>query len=666
MASWWDDGKGWLGASVAAPLVLFVATICPTVAFGDSGELIAAAAGLGVAHPPGYPLYTLLAWLALQIPLGQPALSVNLLSALFGALTCGAVAWFIRRATGSAVAAVSAALALGVSSTFWQVSTVAEVYTLHLFFMIAMLSAAQAIGDTSGKARRTALLLAAAALGLGLAHHPTIVLAVPAALVLLLRRPRPPGAPAGSATGLPARLPARTLVVAAALVVVTPLVFDLTLMWRARLDPPSNWGFATDLRSLWIHISATTYRHLDLGWIGLLRGAAWSKLGMLLREELTPMMWPLALIGIVGIPRGGHGAPLPRIRLALALLVGASAIFGLRYATEDVAVFYLPVFVGLAVAGGFGVARLRAHARPAVRATGLVAALLFVLFPALDHFSSRDMRGFTAAVDYARDILDTVPRDGVLFVEVDDSFGVLYLRQVLGERPDITVYDRDGTLFDDVVIDLPLPRGAGEPAWSYRMRVEQSFIDRELAGDARREIMFIGWPGYEVPPRYRLEPVGLLYRVSRRDDPPPDVAAVWRGYREEAVRSQAERVNDGFALGIAATYPLARGERALHLGRRQEADTHFADALRLGRHIAGTHNYVGTLYGRIGDYDQAIAAFRRALEIKPVDTGTWNNLALAYRRAGRNDEARRAWESSLALVPHQGQVRVALRELETE
>ena len=89
--------------------------------------------------------------------------------------------------------------------------------------------------------------------------------------------------------------------------------------------------------------------------------------------------------------------------------------------------------------------------------------------------------------------------------------------------------------------------------------------------------MFIGWPGYEVPPRYRLEPVGLLYRVSRRDDPPPDVAAVWRGYREEAVRSQAERVNDGFALGIAATYPLARGERALHLGRRQEADTHFAD-----------------------------------------------------------------------------------------
>ena len=39
---------------------LYLATACPTVYFGDSGELIAAADSLGVAHPPGYPIYTLL------------------------------------------------------------------------------------------------------------------------------------------------------------------------------------------------------------------------------------------------------------------------------------------------------------------------------------------------------------------------------------------------------------------------------------------------------------------------------------------------------------------------------------------------------------------------------------------------------------------------------
>ena len=41
-------------------LVAYMATLCPTIMGGDSGELIAAAYTLSVAHPPGYPLYVLL------------------------------------------------------------------------------------------------------------------------------------------------------------------------------------------------------------------------------------------------------------------------------------------------------------------------------------------------------------------------------------------------------------------------------------------------------------------------------------------------------------------------------------------------------------------------------------------------------------------------------
>ncbi|MBU1262241.1 DUF2723 domain-containing protein, partial [bacterium] len=46
-------------------VVLFVSfgvylhTLTPTVGFHDSGELITVAYTLGIAHPPGYPLYTL-------------------------------------------------------------------------------------------------------------------------------------------------------------------------------------------------------------------------------------------------------------------------------------------------------------------------------------------------------------------------------------------------------------------------------------------------------------------------------------------------------------------------------------------------------------------------------------------------------------------------------
>ena len=65
---------------------VYLKTLAPTVSFFDSGELIAAAYTLGVAHPPGYPLYVLVGWLFAQLPLGSVAYRLNVMSACFAAL----------------------------------------------------------------------------------------------------------------------------------------------------------------------------------------------------------------------------------------------------------------------------------------------------------------------------------------------------------------------------------------------------------------------------------------------------------------------------------------------------------------------------------------------------------------------------------------------------
>src|SRR5207244_3255003 len=57
-----------------------------TVTLVDSGELIVAARFLGVAHPPGFPLYLMLAHLASVVPIGNVAARVNFASAFFAAL----------------------------------------------------------------------------------------------------------------------------------------------------------------------------------------------------------------------------------------------------------------------------------------------------------------------------------------------------------------------------------------------------------------------------------------------------------------------------------------------------------------------------------------------------------------------------------------------------
>ena len=76
----------WAGLAVGVlALVLYLLTNSPTVNFTDSGELITVAWAGGIAHPPGYPLYTLLAALAVRLPFGDPAWRVNLVSVLFAA-----------------------------------------------------------------------------------------------------------------------------------------------------------------------------------------------------------------------------------------------------------------------------------------------------------------------------------------------------------------------------------------------------------------------------------------------------------------------------------------------------------------------------------------------------------------------------------------------------
>ena len=91
-----------LGAVVLAGYAL---TLAPTVTFWDAGELIAAAHTLGIPHPPGTPVFVLLAhvW-ALLVPVGEYAARTNLLSATASA--AGAALWFlVAHATTSRLAA---------------------------------------------------------------------------------------------------------------------------------------------------------------------------------------------------------------------------------------------------------------------------------------------------------------------------------------------------------------------------------------------------------------------------------------------------------------------------------------------------------------------------------------------------------------------------------
>jgi len=188
----------WLqAAAVAAALfALYAATAPRTVALEDDGLFILSSYFLGIEHPPGYPLFTLIGHLFTYLPFGSVAYRVHLASALFGALTGGA-AWLCARALiEGRLPAYLAAFALGVSPVFWSQAIIAEVYTLNtFFFLVLVFMGLQACPPSTlapaSPGRSRMLPWMALVFGLSLSnHYPLMLLVAPAFVILLwpLRR----------------------------------------------------------------------------------------------------------------------------------------------------------------------------------------------------------------------------------------------------------------------------------------------------------------------------------------------------------------------------------------------------------------------------------------------------------------------------------------------
>jgi hypothetical protein len=136
-------------AVFAVVLAGYVWTLAPSVTFWDAGEFIATSKILGIPHPPGTPLFTLLAhvW-ARFVPIGEFAYRTNLMTATFSA--AGAALFFLLiiqvlrgRSGGDQDSlftyggAAAAALISAFVFTVWQNSNETEVYMVATFSIAA-------------------------------------------------------------------------------------------------------------------------------------------------------------------------------------------------------------------------------------------------------------------------------------------------------------------------------------------------------------------------------------------------------------------------------------------------------------------------------------------------------------------------------------------------
>jgi hypothetical protein len=506
-------------AVFAAAFSLYLGCLYPVIAPRDSADMAAAAMTAGVAHPPGYPFYSLLgrAWLD-AFPWGNPAYRLNVLSALAAAAAVAILYVLVRRRAG-ALGALTAAALWALSAPLWKFALLEEKYALHALFAVALLALAEGERETVfPRARLSGLLL-----GLGLVNHQTLLFWIPCVAWLWLaesarRGVRPSRLAASAALPLAAGL----ALYAFLWIRLGALGPALSVLLRTRYGTGTLFaGFARPLTP----------------------ETAGELLAYAARGTGDAVGWVAAAAAAIGTALAWR---TERFRTAAWLLGAASTgpVFLLltRFdASNWVArsvlepAFILPALVAAAFAGeAVGALTRRSAALGAAAAVLLPGASLAARAPLPEH------RDDFLAYDYIHDLRRAVPPGGSLLAAGDTaSFGLRWLALVEPEsRPREVAPSRltDARAW--------LAARAGRP-------------DVFLTGLGLADLRALGLPSAERP----LAPQGLVFRVGARPPQPPSLSVLRRPRawtRDESYARDA-KLSYAFASWMSARLLEAQG-----------------------------------------------------------------------------------------------------------
>ena len=445
--------------------IIYLLTLAPSVVQIDSGELAAVQATLGIAHPTGYPLFTMIGYLFSLIPLPITKIfQLNILAAIYCAAAVGVFSYTIKfcldnlsifkkkgpvqkesskknKKKGKTeqpgkqieipenlklLTAVFGGLILAFSRTFWFQSTSVEVYSLHLIlitFIIYFLLRAYVLSFE--KDRLVNWLLFSFFLALGFTNHMTTILILPGVAYLYFSRY---GFNSGSFK--------RLIIMIFFFIPILVLVY-LYLPIRASQNPMLNWGNPVDWERIYRHVTGRQYQV----WLFTSFDSAGKQLNhffTILPEEFFAGL-ALALIGLfVSIFKAKKLFFFMLITFAFAVL------YSINYDIYDIDSYFLLAFIMLSFFSAFGVLKiLEMKSLPKNYAVIIVSVLLAVQF--YFNFINVNQSGIYTFEDYTKATLNGVPENSIIFSYQWDYFisASNYYQFVEDDRRDVTVIDKE-------------------------------------------------------------------------------------------------------------------------------------------------------------------------------------------------------------------------------
>jgi hypothetical protein len=396
----------WLAPATVAVVLggVYGLTLLPGAGYSpDTAEMQFSGRLLCVTHPTGYPAYLLLLHAFTRlVRFGSAALGANLFSALWSVLACLVLRRLLLRLGARDGVATATAISFGLTPTFWRLSIVAEVYSLHAFFLALVADGLLRWRQTG---QRRALIVASGLYVASFGNHLTTVTLLPAFAIVVV------------ATDWRVLFDRKAVVAVAGLVALGTLPYAYPL-WRS-LDPATPYLAVpvTDLGELWRYATGASFR-----------GAMFAFSPAELVAERLPMfarLWwadcgVLLLLAAVGI-----GAFRDRIAgVFLGFVFVGHLVFALNYDIPDIDVYFISAYLITAVAAGVGLERLLSLR--VARRVPATACLAIPLCLAVLHWSDvLAARGPEKALPM-RELVESVPDGAVIVARYNDYMYLLY------------------------------------------------------------------------------------------------------------------------------------------------------------------------------------------------------------------------------------------------
>ncbi len=442
-----------------AIFIIYIFTLAPGIVQIDSGELVTVQTTASIAHPTGYPLFTIIGYLFLLLPLPFTKIySANLLAAFW----CSAgVMLFIKslqllltnisrpvlpekkvkmkkqqpvtakNEDGKYLILISAivgGLLLGLSKTFWVQSTSVEVYSLQIFlFSLIVFTTLKAF--YSDKNKYMDWIFVAISFGLGFSNHMTTMLIIPFSAILFFTKEK-----------FNLSL-IKKLGVLLSVLILTIALFYLYLPLRASSNPTLNWGNPINFENFIRHVTGKQYQV----WLFASMDAAKKQLGYYFQNLPAEFAYTGLIIFLFGLVE--LFKCLKKIFWTILVTLILSIGYAINYDIVDIDSYFLASYFMISLFISFGLKLIFKLAKQKNIDSKylLITALVIVIISLAVNFSKVDQSDQHTFEDYTKALINSTEKNSIIFSYQWDYFvsASYYFQQVENFRKDAIIIDKE-------------------------------------------------------------------------------------------------------------------------------------------------------------------------------------------------------------------------------